>query len=94
MGHFKDDIKHGLYFNGARLTHKAIQDAINDFVQIEQGCIDEVKSGAVKVNDKESYFEYCNKWKQRYIDRDFRISLTFLQRAYYFQTGKSIALLP
>jgi len=83
-----------LYFNGEKLTKESIEKTEQWFINNAQGCIDEVLSGEVRVNDRESYFKSCNERMQRYKDKTYTISLTFLQHAYYEQTGKSIALLP
>lgn len=92
--HFLNYTLSDFRFNGEQLTMGAINMAIDECIRNSQGCIDEVKSGAVRVNDKEKYFADCIERKQRYINRDFKVSLSFLQSAYYFQTGKSVALLP
>ncbi|BBI90603.1 hypothetical protein HYO65_gp211 [Tenacibaculum phage PTm1] len=94
MGLYKDYIKHGLFFNGEQLTQESIDKCIEQCIQNKQGCIDEVQRGEVTVNDKEKYFEWCNSNIKKYENRDFKISLSFLQKAYYIQTGKCVALLP
>lgn len=88
------DLKDSLYFNGEKLTKESLQKAIIFFACNAQGCINEVESGKVRVNDKEKYIKDCLESKQNYLNGNFKISLTFLQRAHYEQTGKSIALLP
>ena len=94
MNSYNNSIKYGLYFNNEKLTQTSIDKCIIEMIQNQQGCIDEVLSGEVRVNDKENYFKQCNVWADRYRNRDFKITLTFLQHTYYIQTGESIALLP
>lgn len=86
--------KNDLRFNGEKLNEESVKKAIQFFADNCQGMIDEVKNGTVKVNDPEGYIKYCEKQKQKWLNGDFKISLTFLQHAYYIQTGESIALLP
>ncbi len=81
-------------FNGVTLTTETIQATRQWFADNDQACIDEVVSGQVRVNDLPSLIE----WKEQSIadglagkwDHTF----AFLQRAYYIQTGESVALLP
>ena len=94
MNTYKEAIEHGLYFNGVKLVQESIDRCIDEMISINKGCINEVASGEVRVNDNESYFKHCNKWIDKYKNRDFNISLTILQHAYYIQTNESVALLP
>lgn len=81
-------------FNNTQLTAETIQSTRQHFADIEQGCIDEVLSGAVRVNNPESYINRCKASKEKYLTGVLQISVTFLQRAYWLQTGEMIALLP
>lgn len=92
--HFSNWKKEDFIFNGEILTDESINKTIQYFANNAQGCIDEVESGKVRVNDKEKYFKDCLERKERYLNKDFNVSLTFLQHAYYEQTNKCIALLP
>jgi hypothetical protein len=80
-------------FNGVELTKESIQKTRKWFSDNAMACIKEAKSGKVFVND----FEYYSKWRkeesQEYIEGKHDHTLTFLQRAYFIQTGESVALL-
>jgi hypothetical protein len=84
-----------LYFNNTELTEEAITMAHNEFIKINQGCIKEAETGTSPVNDLPSYIISCNNSIKSHVERTFKSenNFTFLQRAYYFQTGKSVALL-
>ncbi len=78
-------------FNGEILTPETIEKTKRHFVDIFQGCIDEAETGKTKVNDLQSYRQ---KMQER-IDammNEKPVSFTFFQRAYWIQTGKSIAM--
>lgn len=82
-------------FNGETLTKEAIEKTHKHFAGIYQGCIDEVKSGDVRVNCPESYFAENEKRRDAHLNKIASVTnFTFLQRAYYIQTGKMVALLP
>lgn len=83
-----------LYFNGEKLTKENILKTEQWFINNAQGCIDEVLSGEVRVNNIDSYVSREKERIEIYRNKTYKISLTFLQKAYYIQTGKSIALLP
>jgi hypothetical protein len=88
------EITNTLRFNGTELTKETIQETLKWFYDNALGCIEEVKSGKVKVNDPESYFKWRTEQANEYKEGNIDISVTFLQRAYYIQTGESVALLP
>lgn len=81
-------------FNNLVLAPETIQATRQWFADNAQACIDEAVSGAVKVNDLHGYI----KSQERLIEEDLAgvwdHTFTFLQRAYYIQTGESVALLP
>lgn len=81
-------------FAGIELTEESIQKAREWFADNAQGCIDEVLSGKVKVNDPESYFAWRREQISDAMEGRNDHTLTFLQRAHYIQTGECIALLP
>jgi hypothetical protein len=82
------------HFNGVKLTDESIQKTREWFHDNAIACIEEVKSGKVKVNDCESYFEWRNREAKEYLEGCHDRTLTFLQRAYFIQTGESVAMLP
>jgi hypothetical protein len=81
-------------FNGVTLTQDTIQKARQWFADNAQACIDEVRSGEVKVNDPESYFEWRKQSASDTLDGKNDHTFAFLQCAYWIQTGECIALLP
>ncbi|MBF8216212.1 hypothetical protein MKS87_11465 [Bacillus subtilis] len=81
-------------FNGVQLTDESIQKTRKWFADNAMACIEEVKSGKVYVNDRESYFAWRNKEAKEYMEGKHDHTVTFLQRAYFIQTGESVALLP
>ena len=83
-----------LRFNGVDLTPEIIQKARQHFADNAQGCIDEVLSGEVRVNDRDSYFQWQRERMADSLAGNYDHTFTHLQMAYYFQTGECIALLP
>ena len=81
-------------FAGVELTEESMQKTREWFADNAQGCIDEVVSGDVRVNDPETYFQMCETRKEDAIAGRYDNTLAFLQRAHYIQTGECIALLP
>lgn len=84
-----------MVFNGVEITEETIEKTHKHFADICQGCIDEVKSGDVRVNCPESYFAENERRRDAHLNRTASVTnFTFRQRAYWVQTGKSVALLP
>ncbi|MDV5126967.1 hypothetical protein ACO7RW_01525 [Bacillus amyloliquefaciens] len=81
-------------FNGVQLTDESIQKTRKWFADNAMACIEEVKSGKVYVNDRESYFAWRKKEAKEYIEGKYDYTVTFLQHACFIQTGESVALLP
>lgn len=81
-------------FNGVTLTQETIIAARQWFADNAQACIDEVTSGAVRVNDPETYFEWRRQSAADSLAGKNDHTFTFMQRAHYIQTGESVALLP
>jgi hypothetical protein len=82
-----------LKFNGVQLTEESIQKTRKWFHDNDMACIEEVKSGKVYVNDQESYFAWRNRTAKESLEGRHDHTVTFLQRAYFIQTGESVALL-
>lgn len=76
------------------LTQETIQATRQWFADNAQACIDEVKSGTVKVNDPESYYLWQREWAVQALAGAYDHTLAFLQKAHYIQTGECVALLP
>ena len=64
------------------------------FADNAKGCIAEVKSGAVRVNDPDEYFAKCEADVVRALNGGFDHTVTFRQRAHFIQTGECVAILP
>lgn len=80
-------------FNNTELTEQTMQETRQFFADNKDACIAEVLSGAVKVNNNESYFKWMLEMKAEALCGGQDHIFTFLQRAYYIQTGECIALL-
>lgn len=75
------------------LTEETIRNTRQWFADNAQACIDEAVSGNVKVNNLQKYIEWQ---KQRAADSLAGKSdhtFTFIQMAYYIQSGECIPLL-
>jgi hypothetical protein len=81
-------------FNGTELTNESMQKTRKWFSDNSISCIEEVENGSVSVNNEEDYFKWRNKEAKEYMEGKHDHTVTFLQRAYYIQTGESVALLP
>lgn len=81
-------------FNGVEITGESMLKARRQSAANRQACIDEVKSGAVYVNDPESYFEWMELLKAQDLAGEHDYTFTMLQRAHTIQTGECVALLP
>ena len=77
-----------------KITNETILETRQWYHDNAMGCIAEVKSGEVKVNDPEKYFEDCNRRAKEYLDGKWDHTLAFIQRAHYIQTGECHAILP
>lgn len=80
-------------FNGVQLSEESIKKTRKWFSENALACIEEVKSGKVNVNDPEYYFAWREKEAKEYMEGLHDHNFTFWQRAYFIQTGESIALL-
>jgi hypothetical protein len=80
-------------FNGVVLTEDTMQKTREWFANNARECIEEVRSGEVKVNDPEAYYTWCEERAKRALEGHYDHTFAFLQRAYFIQTGKSIAFL-
>lgn len=83
-----------MIFNDTELTEETLIKTDKHFAEIYQGCIDGVVSGEFTVNDKEKYIIDNNRRKEQHLKGENRYNFTYLQRAYWIQTGEMIALLP
>lgn len=81
-------------FNGVTLTPETILATRQWFADNAQACIDKVVSGDMKVNDLIGYIERQEQLIDECLSGVWDHAFTFLQRAYFIQTGESVALLP
>lgn len=78
------------------LTKDTIVKTREWFIQNELGCIAEVESGEVYLNPEYGFDRYkgdCLSNIEKIKQGEWDHSLTFVQRAYYIQSGKSVGLL-
>lgn len=76
------------------LTAETIDATWAWFADHERACIDAATNGEFRVNNLEKYIRDCKANIERYEAHEGRMSMTFLQRAYFIQTGESVPLLP
>lgn len=84
-------------FNNVELTPETIQNTRQHFADNRQACIDEIVSGAVKLpahNPQEQHFAQLRQSALDDLAGKWDHTFTFLQHAYWIQTGECIALLP
>lgn len=84
-------------FNNTELTPATMQATRQHFADNKQAQIDEILSGAVKLpshNPQELHFARLRADAKECLAGTFDHTFTFLQRAYWIQTGEMIALLP
>jgi hypothetical protein len=80
-------------FNNVELSVDTMQQTRQHFADNSMACINEVLSGSVKVNDKEEYFAWMRSNARCALSGKLDHTFTFLQRAYWLQTGEMVALL-
>lgn len=84
-------------FNNVELTQETILTTRKHFADNAQGCIDEVLSGNVVLpshTSQDIYFKWQRQRMADSLDGFNDHTWTFLQRAYWIQTGECVALLP
>jgi hypothetical protein len=81
-------------FNGEELTEQSMQQAMEWFAANAQACIDDAVAGLVLVNDIRTYIKWQQILKDDTLAGSYDHTLTFLQKAYWIQTGECVALLP
>jgi hypothetical protein len=82
------------YFNGELLAPENIEKARQDFINNQKACIKAAITGKDKVNDLEDYIKWREGMIKKYEENDYTMNFTFLQNAYFFQTGECIGFLP
>jgi len=83
-----------MVFNRTVITDAAIESAKQFYINNAKACIKGAEAGEFHVNDLESWIAWQNERIAEMSRPDFPMSVAFMQRAYYEQTGESVALLP
>lgn len=83
-------------FNGVTLKQESILSARQYFADLAMACLEDAKKGGVLASDYpiEKYAQDCHKDRDESLAGKNDHTFTFLQRAYYIQTGECVALLP
>lgn len=76
------------------LTPETIDATWKSYADLERACAAGAKSGEFRVNDLDAYLKDCEARAVAYDAHEGRMSLSFIQRAYFIQTGVSVPLLP
>jgi hypothetical protein len=84
----------GPRFNGVDLTSATMRRTREHFADIHRRCIADVVAGRQRVNNPESYIAWQDKAITETLAGKNDHTATFLQRAYWLQTGECVALLP
>lgn len=83
-------------FNGVQITEESIEACRQWFADNASNCIEEVELGLVSLPDHvdfEGYKDCMNDRVRAAFAGEYDNTFTFMQRAYYIQTGESVALL-
>lgn len=75
------------------LTDETIDKTWQWFADHQRACAVAATLGEFRVNDLCGYVRECLDEAARYDRHEGRISLTFVQRAYFIQSGESVPLL-
>ena len=84
-------------FNGTTLTPETIQSTRQWFADNADACVREAEDGTAPLASHyplEKYRRDMAERKRAALAGEYDHTLTFLQRAYFIQTGESVALLP
>lgn len=82
-----------MQFNGVEITPESIAKTKQYYIDSFRKRIDDIESGAKQVNDPDSVIQFCLDAINEYNKDKPVYSVGFTQRAYYIQTGMSLALL-
>lgn len=75
------------------LTDKTLSATWQWHADLERRCAAAAASGEMRVNDLDGYLKECEARAVAYEAHEGRMSLGFIQQAYFIQTGKSVPLL-
>lgn len=82
-----------VYGKKVKLDKQDIKNTCLWFADNAQGCIDEVMSGDVFVNNIDSYVEGKQQDKENYLTGNFVPWLGFWQQAVYLKTDQSVPMI-
>jgi hypothetical protein len=80
-------------FNNTEITTETIKQTRNHFAKISENCIQGAINKEFHVNDLDRYIIWKTNSKKDYLSGKSDHTFTFLQYAYFLQTGESIPLL-
>lgn len=83
-----------LKLNGVQLTEDAIIQTQEWYITNCEECIEGAINKDFFCNDIDAYVKSNKEYIDDLNNWNFAVSLAFLQRAYYFQTGLSVPMLP
>jgi len=75
------------------LTDETIDKTWRWFADHQRACATAATLGEFRVNDLSGYVADCLAEAARYDQHEGRMSLTFIQRAYFIQSGESVPML-
>jgi hypothetical protein len=87
MGYMK------MTFNKVELSQDTIEKTRQWFYNNACDCINEAITGEVRVNNLQEYTAWQMQQAREALAGDYDHTFTFMQRAYFLQTGESVALL-
>lgn len=76
------------------LTGETIDATWQWHADLERSCAAAAKAGEFRVTNLAEYLKDCEARAAAYDAREGRMSLSFIQQAYFIQSGKSVPLLP
>ena len=83
-----------LKFNNVIITNDTILKTRKYYIDLANKCINAALNGSMFVNDIQEYIAQQKSYILGFQSDKYDYSISFLQRAYYIQTGECIALLP
>jgi hypothetical protein len=81
-------------FNGETLSAESLSTAREWYAVHHETCAAEALQGAFAVSDLPSYLASCASMASECREGVYDYTFALRQRAYYLQTGKSVAFLP
>ena len=83
-----------MIFNNVVITEESLDKARQQFIDSCQRQINAAQSGEMKVNDVDRFIDRQIESMLDYESGRYDRGFTMLQRAYYIQTGESVAMFP